>query len=49
MITAKKVHLILIMPAILLILVMAGCLNKKYNSSNNKTNKNKCVEEHVKE
>ena len=41
MLTAKKIHLILVAPAILLTIVMAGCLNKKNTYQNDEVNREK--------
>jgi len=44
MLTAKKVHLILITPALLLTLFLAGCLDSKKCSTQN-TESEKTIEE----
>lgn len=43
MLTAKKIHLILVAPAILLTIVMAGCLNKKCTCPNDEKTCEKCI------
>ncbi len=45
MLTAKKIHLILVAPAILLTIVMAGCLNKKCICPNDEEKYEKCIKQ----